>query len=72
MNLLIGIGLGAILSQKDADGKQRVVAYASRTVRQAEVNAKYIAMELELLALKWAVTEIPGLSTWACISSIHR
>lgn len=50
-------GLGAILSQKDDDGKQRVVAYASRTVRQAEVKAKYSAMKLELLALKWAVTE---------------
>ena len=50
-------GLGAILSQKDKDGRVRVIAYASRTVRAAEVKANYSALKLELLALKWAVTE---------------
>ena len=50
-------GLGAILSQKDNNGKLRVIAYASRTVRPAEARAKYSSLKLELLALKWAVTE---------------
>ena len=45
-------GLGAVLYQKQ-DGKQRVTAYASRSVSKAESN--YPAHKLEFLALKWAV-----------------
>ena len=46
-------GLGAILSQKDG-----VIAYASRGLRPAERNdGNYSSMKLELLALKWALTE---------------
>ena len=46
-------GLGAVLSQEDG-----VIAYASRGLRPAERNdANYSSMKLELLALKWAVTE---------------
>lgn len=45
-------GLGAVLSQKQ-DGKLRVIAYASRGLREAERNMKnYPSMKLELLALK--------------------
>ena len=47
-------GLGAVLYQKQ-DGKQRVIAYASRSVSKAESN--YPAHKLEFLALKWAVCE---------------
>ena len=47
-------GLGAALYQKQ-DGKQRVIAYASRSVSKAESN--YPAHKLEFLALKWAVCE---------------
>ena len=51
-------GLGAILSQKQADGRYRVIAYASRRLRQGEKNAaNYSSFKLELLALKWAVSE---------------
>lgn len=51
-------GLGAVLSQDDQDGKPRVIAYASRQLRPAEKNMdNYSLMKLELLALKWAVTE---------------
>lgn len=50
-------GLGAILSQKH-EGIERVVAYASRGLRGSEKNDKnYSAFKLELLALKWAITE---------------
>ncbi|KAK7933302.1 hypothetical protein WMY93_004198 [Mugilogobius chulae] len=47
-------GLGAILYQEH-DGKNRVVAYASRGLSRSESN--YPAHKLEFLALKWAVTE---------------
>ncbi|MCI4388617.1 hypothetical protein PGIGA_G00087940 [Pangasianodon gigas] len=50
-------GLGAVLSQKQ-EGIERVVAYASRGLRGSEKNDKnYSAFKLELLALKWAITE---------------
>ena len=48
------LGLGAVLYQQDETGKNRVIAYASRTLSQAEKN--YPAHKLEFLALKWAVT----------------
>lgn len=50
-------GLGAVLSQKQ-EGLERGVAYASRSLRGSKNNDKnYSAFKLELLALKWAVTE---------------
>ena len=49
------VGLGAVLYQKQEDGKDRVIAYASRTLNRAERN--YDAHKLKFLALKWAVTD---------------
>ncbi|KAK7916079.1 hypothetical protein WMY93_011840 [Mugilogobius chulae] len=50
-------GLGAVLSQEQ-EGKVRPVAYASRGLRPTERNmSNYSSMKLELLALKWAMTE---------------
>ena len=51
-------GLGAYLSQVDEDGKLRPVAFASRGLRGAECNyPDFSSFKLELLALKWAVSE---------------
>ena len=47
-------GLGAVLYQQQ-DGQDRVVAYASRSLKTSEKN--YPAHKLEFLALKWAITE---------------
>ena len=50
-------GLGAVLSQEQ-DGRVRPIAYASRALRGVERNMEnYSSRKLELLALKWAVTE---------------
>ena len=48
-------GLGAVLYQKQEDGKERVIVYASRTLNRSERN--YDAHKLEFLALKWAITD---------------
>ena len=48
-------GLGVVLLQKQEDGKERVIAYASRTLNKSEQN--YDAHKLEFLALKWAITD---------------
>ncbi|XP_062380954.1 uncharacterized protein LOC134069109 [Sardina pilchardus] len=50
-------GLGAVLAQVQG-GKERVIAYASRGLHDTEKNDNnYSAFKLELLALKWAITE---------------
>ena len=48
-------GLGAVLSQKQDDGRYHPIAFGSRTLTPSEQN--YHSSKLEFLALKWSVTE---------------
>ena len=49
------VGLGAVLSQKQADRQYHPVAYGSWALTTHEKN--YHSTKLEFLALKWAITE---------------
>ena len=48
-------GLGAVLSQKQADGRYHPITYASSVMNETE--QRYHSNKQEFLALKWAVTE---------------
>ena len=48
-------GLGAVLSQKQADGRYHSIAYASCAMNETE--QRYHSNKHEFLTLKWAVTE---------------
>ena len=50
-----GRGLGAVLSQKQADGRYHPIAYASHVMN--ETKQRYHSNKQEFLTLKWAVTE---------------
>ena len=50
-----GRGLGAVLSQKQADGQYHPIAYASHVMNETE--QRYHANKQEFLTLKWVVTE---------------
>ena len=50
-----GKGLGAVLSQKQEDGRYHPIAYASHVMNETE--QRYHSNKQEFLALKWAVTE---------------
>ena len=64
-------GLGAVLFQVDDTSEVHVIAYASQTLRPSEQSLhNYRSAKLELLALKWAVTE--KFKDWGqCLLSIH-
>ena len=50
-----GKGLGAVLSQKQADGRYHSIAYASHVMNKTQ--QRYHSNKQEFLALKWVVTE---------------
>ena len=47
------LGLGAVLSQKQSDGRYHLVAFGSRALHGVEVN--YHSTKLEFLAMKWSI-----------------
>ena len=47
------LGLGAMLSQRQSDGKKHPVAFGSRALYGAEAN--YHSTKLEFLAMKWSI-----------------
>ena len=53
-----GVGLGAVLYQKQGEEKlNKVISYASRTLSTAERNYHMHSGKLEFLALKWAICD---------------
>ena len=50
-----GRGLGAVLSQKQADGRYHPIAYASLVMN--ETKQRYHSNKQEFLTIKWVVTE---------------
>ena len=50
-----GKGLGAVLSQKQADGRYHPITYASHVMNETE--QRYHSNKQEFLTLKWVVTE---------------
>ena len=48
-----GTGLGAVLAEKQNDGKTRPIPYANRTLQPHE--KKYSATDMEVLGVIWAV-----------------
>ena len=47
------LGLGAVLSQKQSDGRYHPVAFGSRALHGVEVN--YHSTKLKFLAMKWSI-----------------
>ena len=51
-------GLGTVISQRDENGTSHAIALASRSLQPSEQSVRnYISAKLELIALKWALTE---------------
>ena len=47
------LGLGAVLSQKQSDGRYHAMAFGSRALHGVEIN--YHSTKLQFLAMKWSI-----------------
>ena len=47
------LGLGAVLSQEQSDGRYHLVAFGSRALHGTEINCH--SRKLEFLAIKWSI-----------------
>ena len=63
------LGLGAVLSQKQSDGKYHLVAFRSRSLHGVEVN--YHSTKLEFLAMKWSIKHFQT-NLLGCCFKVHR
>ena len=63
------LGLGAVLSQNQADGRYHPMAFRSRALHGAEVN--YHSTKLEFLAMKWSIEHFQTYLL-GCHFKVHR
>ena len=63
------LGLGAVLSQKQANGRYHSVAFSSRALHGAEVN--YHSTKLKFLAMKWSIKHFQTYLLGCCFK-VHR
>ena len=66
------LGLGAVLSQKQSNGRYHPVAFRSRPLHGVEVN--YHSIKLKFLAMKWSIehfqTYLLGCHFKVCMDNI--
>lgn len=58
-------GVGAVLLHPDRDGKDRPIAYASRSLATAKRN--YAQLEKEGLAIVFGVKRVPSILIWSTV-----
>ena len=63
------VGIGAVLSQHQSDGSERVIAYGSRTLSRPE--RRYCVTRRELLAVV-TCSAFPTILTWSRILASYR
>ena len=63
------LGLGAVLSQKQSDGRYHPVAFWRRALHGLEVN--YYSTKLKFLAMKWSIVQFQTY-LYGCRFKVHR